>query len=734
MGTVDYSDPVSFFKAIGAGGPGRFPMPGFKSAEDVRREAAARSGEIFTGYETLHAILELKILLSAWPNMAAIHRPGFDAFRRESESDRDRGTKYRDHYMWPCINQEDLLDTKALPLLLNARGRHPPSHFAAADIDAMHLGLVTKAFVPIFLDEHVMILNGFAENTRDYGLLVMEAQARLLAILVQCCRVILHDIPESSLTSDSFPILPEPQLKADCEISGFQSLRVMAAEAPYRVPAELDLSRIESLLSARTSAAEDHLWALREDPHYFARTLLDVKEHRQEMLKDLYGNAHPVLSPSRQDVFWARVIGSALSTASQARKLVMLQRQYAGEYLMALLCFRHYLNQAAKGILSVLEMVVVASPPSRRLFARVPPPDADTSITLVRENPRIKMSKLERELIWLLRMLWEDGTELFLTKMPVVPQARELVSSFVSGLIGDLAIVSQVWEAQILNREGDLEQGYAKRSRRWARMLDAFSAALPQKAKSSNAVRLGNPSGSNFHYPISKRRTKETVDALRMAEACLGAFWVTIDWFMMARAGDLKGTAVGSLLSQSRILQRTKEWVEPEKPGPAVSAQAKAKANESDFYASYLPISRTYSGISTRSPDTTFPREKIKTRGTPQSPVSPVETGAFAQPSSPDCPLAFTIDQRAYRVFRTLFFNPSITATPGEIPWNDFIHAMTSVGFTAMKLYGSRSIQFYEPHPQRKLPFTTARRYGRRLSRAYGWFGGMFVLGEKRGV
>ena len=103
----------------------------------------------------------------------------------------------------------------------------------------------------------------------------------------------------------------------------------------------------------------------------------------------------------------------------------------------------------------------------------------------------------------------------------------------------------------------------------------------------------------------------------------------------------------------------------------------------------------------------------------------------------------FMVDSRALKVFRTLFFHSAVTSTPGEVSWNDFLHAMTSVGFSAEKLYGSvwhfqpskldveRSIQFHEPHPVSKIPFTVARRIGRRLSRAYGWFGAMFALKEK---
>ena len=77
--------------------------------------------------------------------------------------------------------------------------------------------------------------------------------------------------------------------------------------------------------------------------------------------------------------------------------------------------------------------------------------------------------------------------------------------------------------------------------------------------------------------------------------------------------------------------------------------------------------------------------------------------------------------------------------SPGEIPWSDFLHAMSHTGFEIEKLYGStwqftptkldveRSIQFHEPHPVNKIPYRVARRHGRRLNRAYGWTGAMFV-------
>lgn len=134
----------------------------------------------------------------------------------------------------------------------------------------------------------------------------------------------------------------------------------------------------------------------------------------------------------------------------------------------------------------------------------------------------------------------------------------------------------------------------------------------------------------------------------------------------------------------------------------------------------------------------------MKTRGTPH-PQSRDAADATSQANPHDPQPVFPVDARALKVFRTLFFNPEVTSTPGTVAWGDFLHSMASAGFGAEKLYGSawqfrparldveRGIQFHEPHPSGKLLFTVARRYGRRLSRAYGWFGGMFVLKEKSG-
>jgi hypothetical protein len=111
-------DPEAFVREI-------HPSVHMASPAEVREEALARSRNIFDSFHMLSNILlrheatiqkrwakktrqqRQKILLSAWPNMAPTHRPDFDAFRRGSKPGKLSvgEDKFKDHYMWPHINQ-----------------------------------------------------------------------------------------------------------------------------------------------------------------------------------------------------------------------------------------------------------------------------------------------------------------------------------------------------------------------------------------------------------------------------------------------------------------------------------------------------------------------------------------------------------------------------------------------------------------------------------------------------
>ncbi|KAI2603147.1 uncharacterized protein GGS25DRAFT_528173 [Hypoxylon fragiforme] len=801
-----------------------------KSPAAVRQEAKVRSEAIFSSYDTLHEIMirheatirkrwgkkirpqRLKILLNAWPGMPVMHRPDFDAIRKCSARGQylKADPQYRSEFIWPYINQEDLVQPKTLLLLLNARGRHPPFEFSGTDGAAMHLGHVTKAIIPIFLSKHVMIIDG-ATNATDYGrliswedhphafvwmmtrkqylpgegLLVLEAQERLLKFLVDCCKQILHDVPEDTLTTDAFPVQPEPAIHVEGESSGLGSLALLAAEAPYRVPTHLDLGRIVSLLGARESAAEDHLWALREDPSYFAEQLEDAKEHRSEMLKDINGDIHPTLRPGHETTFWARLIGQVVASAyaqleafselrRQAKNLQELQQKHRSnidptkdlpqEYRLAILKFRHYADKLAQGHLAVLRDEVPASPPLRSRYVRCQPWNSTSSEMDIRLRRIVKGSTVELETNWLLSTLMVDGFSLFLISMPLIldelerllqaeKSASDLLSARVAGTIGDLSILSQcinqidlylpwarTFEHVTLDQQNSIDKDYTETFAPW----QEISAAL-QADDLQEVATLANPLRKKFFYPVEKRRTKENVETLRLAERNLDDVWDRLDRLMHAKCGKMDRTAARQLLSQPRILQRTPPWTAK---APVATKQQEQKLDDLDTL--YRPLSTLYFGLHPQeSKDAQdIQRTKQKTRGVPQqaqpptSPSSPLDTElANTEPQ----PAPITVDSKSFKVFRTLFFNPESTSTPGEIAWADFLHAMTSTGlFSADKLYGSvwqfeRSdglglgrIQFHEPHPRGKIPFTIARRYGRRLNRAFGWSGETFRV-RRRG-
>lgn len=98
---------------------------------------------------------------------------------------------------------------------------------------------------------------------------------------------------------------------------------------------------------------------------------------------------------------------------------------------------------------------------------------------------------------------------------------------------------------------------------------------------------------------------------------------------------------------------------------------------------------------------------------------------------------------RELRVFSALFHQSSMKDAPSkEVIWDNFLAAMRAIGFDGKKVYGSvwrftpptsgvlvteTPINFHEPHPHGKLSFWDARRFGRRLNRAYGLGSASFV-------
>jgi hypothetical protein len=244
--------------------------------------------------------------------MSRFHRPDFEALRRCGANRESESTLFREAYMWPHMNVEDLCRGKVLPLLINAGGRNPPKDFLFMDIESTHVGkrngILTPATLPpqwfVSFKGNSSDTYGRVHRTEDYtdwisgdsmsaadGLEVLEIQERVIKVLTSVCKIILKDKGQD-LMSPNYPSAPAPVTMKVDDLE-WRSIPALAALAPYTVPQTIDLVKIRELVEAKHSAASDNILSLREDLGYFAYNVKDWSEHNYCWIPDSRGNLHP---------------------------------------------------------------------------------------------------------------------------------------------------------------------------------------------------------------------------------------------------------------------------------------------------------------------------------------------------------------------------------------------------------------------------------------------------------
>ncbi|TGO53824.1 hypothetical protein BCON_0117g00170 [Botryotinia convoluta] len=661
------------------------------SQKEAQQEAKERSIEVLSQWNRLRQILERhedlirkrwmkrskvsrsRIILQIWPGLPATHRPDLQSLIAERYKLKKEDTKFRDAYLWPHLNIEDLLGrfNSAIPLaFLNL-------HFMELDGETIE----TYGRLVPWLDDadaRTRLFAGLA-HLPGAGLLILEMQQRLLHLLVKCCEALLHDFSADGLINESL-IKPEPPLLTDNP--RWASIAAVAAEAPYRLALKIDFNRLKIIVEGRRISAEDHIRDLREDPGYFAEFLGEWSEHRPEKLLDILGNQHSSLD---KPLFWELVIENVVSDAYGA--LVTW-----GEYRSA-----NYQNSFLEdGPIKNLKMAVPASPPHRSKFVRKPQVSGSSSIQVCSRKP-------EDEMMWLFSSLWTDRNHSRITLNVLVDaieyrierdsSEKAKVSALVTRFSSDLGLISHIYHKLEIYFPWACSYGYQ----------------------------------SDFRGPLSlsvgKRRNEQNTESMRKAEYNLDGFWQKMDEVYQRNTGQTLTQAVKHICTVVRPLEWTPEWVEAIKV-PKTKPQERTGRDE----ASPIPQFDSDDTIKFIAPQ---PKSKPKTRGpaiTTESPTTLAAAEAAPTPT-PDSQPTFKLKARAIKVFEVLFWQPSLNDLPGEIPRADFLYAMTSTGFAAEKQYGSvwqftptkldveRSIQFHEPHPSGKIAFRTARRMGRRLGR-----------------
>lgn len=811
-------------------------LPNSKSVsyERAKNEAQTRSRNIFAQWQILKGIMDrhenlirqvwaskttkqrADILCAVWPDMSAVHRPDFEVLRTRCTSSRQKKKKdpqLRKAFLWPYVNLEDLTAANTLPLFLNARANNSPGVFAWMDVEAAHVGLVARAIEVKILDNYTMMFKD--RNTEDsygeliswrknpraerwsqlgYGMepsegfVVLEIQESVYRFLVHCCNNILYDDAAKGISPSLSPMHPtlEPMT---ADVHGYDSLIALRTEAPYRAPATMDLLRLESLFAAQKSASEDHLWALREDPGYFASKLNEVRDHDLELVKDAQGNDRSHLAPGPGNPRWCSIISSVVGHAYtqlatwnelllEVQEMRRLQEKYLGkfskvagfpmEYAEAIFRFRFFLNHAAKQSRDQLRMYGASSPLLRQFYHRLPEECGSNAIDFV-SNGKAKPGTPEWKILSVLGVLCSEGRLLFILDIGNVvddlerliqsdPSIKSLISPLLGEIISHLAIHTEGLR-QLKNHQPWAEiSATMMQDRDRAGYLENFKSALKHSLdkwsvctkalkplNEESVCRFEDPS-TQFYYPIEEGRTKTNVLKMRLAEENLDALWVVIDEHLRRYTGNgSRMLPAWKSMLQHRTLERTPEWTDPEpqsKPAEIVEQILKPlsevsitrELGEKVLNNQNLPRGKT------KKEKKNLPKAKVtkaKTIDAARS-LNPANKTILPSRKQPDSQPIFRLGPRSLKVFRTVFHTPSVSATPGEIPWKDFLNAMVAIGFQPEKLYGSvwmfkptmldikRGINFHEPHPVGKIPYRNARVIGRRLQRAYGWNGSMF--------
>lgn len=820
------------------------------SLEDVCSQAQPMSKGIWDDYEKLKTIIERyeiiiqkrwakkaiskrkQFLQSAWATtsspppqpMPQTHLP--EVAYLSSRCNPRKGicncskfeNEKRHIFLWPRMNIEDLTKFEPLLLLLNARGRHSPSLFAIADLSGAHFGWKTNQLRhPPYLDMYSMIFTGqespteygrlvsWADDPSAYnrmymgrdlspgeGLVVLEIQHRLYRFLVNICQSILfdHQVEDHSHLLAQ-PVAPEPSLPTANSLQQDMSTSLMITryETAYHLPAKLDVRRLQLLVESKLAEAEDTLWALREDPNFFSRTLAAMHQSRPEHIRDTLNRRHrSVETPGAQHKLMNHIIGmiwrqyiSAIEIWEQlhdkvsrlgdlkeqlfdnAQVPIRPEDDLPEELAMAIYSVWFHFNKRLAERLTNLPVRVYSLPNLRHLYRRqlccqfkqFPPDFIDEEVGLV---PSGVIASQELEAFqWLINRISNPshrrrfGIHNAVEALEGIVSDRKvhkLLSSVRAAELSDYTIISEcVRQLELFEPwAATFEAGMANLDT--ARMLESEyevsvskSGPLAEWKPSEETCALGAKLW-DIRYPVDKAPTKGNIDAMREAERLLDGFWEAA--LQEFEHSGLMTKRLSKVL-HGNTPERTPVWVAPLK---TETRTAKHCDNDLAAYSFTGGVHDAHDLPVRVKP--AEPRVKIKSRGVASTPTTkPEPVKPNQQEDGPEQPLdvvstCIEVDRRALKVAEMLFHKTSPGFSKGEVAWSEFNYLMHYAGFSVEKLGGSswqftpissnliergyRGIQFHEPHPKAKLAFVVARQYGRRLARTYGWSAEIFRL------
>ncbi|KAK0338092.1 cell agglutination protein Mam3 [Friedmanniomyces endolithicus] len=590
------------------------------------------------------------------------------------------------------------------------------------------------------------------------GLFGLEVQAGIYSFLLDCAKLILHDVHPAQYFLAPHQAAPAPLMPKRGE---WITLQDHMLEAPYRLPQGLDLDRIKAMVSARRSAVVDHLWMLREDPGYFIENLNDWKEHDYRDHKCTCGEcwrdaaAEMISDGFSSFLFWHainRLFKQMPSIEAQLARADLEQVRLKPEDEQRWAELDGTVNMMMLMPMNRIRAGLPSSPRLRHCY-----PNAGQVRATVEERWIFKFGRTdaERRVDIVFNAITNAEQRSLHQLTPLIQEAQYMLDTQpASAQLVDGWILNQFSDLALLAELGESMDRFKPWVEAW-RVCSLRSSAVDKKVTKllcldstliesitiacKNSTMLYPPSSRLWQYPANKRPSKANTDQMRHAEAHLDLFWEEIEEIVLEICGEDLPELLAARGLRRRKLHRTPAWKEP------VAAAVPEVKMKSVSPLTALDTNVPRFGEKAENYAESTPKCKIKTRGAPT--LSPMaEILATPEPTTVTPGPSVKVKKRTYRVFDALLPHPGAeNHQRTEIAWDDLLQAMNDIGMLPEKLYGSvwsfkptpdaivgvtRGIQFHEPREVwrgQKINAHMVRVFGRRLQHAYGWTAGIFV-------
>ncbi|KAJ6627604.1 hypothetical protein B0H10DRAFT_1993357 [Mycena sp. CBHHK59/15] len=713
------------------------------------------------------------------PTLPKEHAPEVSAFMQNAGQYATLQDK-RDNFLFPYLNLDDLSINNGTQFLglLHARAHRFPSEFVLFDEDTIHFGIVAGGIqryhgfdcaMVIFGNEDTYgrvleyseRLNELDENSPDggamehllresmtfgNGLVVLETQGKLMNFLLAVVSKILSDLDLTVLTPA--PPIPAPVIPILNTTFQWKSSARVNAMRPYGSPPVFSIDDIATLMDSQYELAAQHLGDLRTDPMYLAETLQSYYDHR---IETILNKAPPPLIQNRATTLMLTDAYSFLAYYHIAKAIIddfrVVQKSFPNGVARARELPKEYENALIKlhPIFELLEHRV-----SKVHHQTICASAALRDSCSVRSNdPSFAKHQLaftpkrgDKLFTYLTVLLQEDQTHLWqITRLfdgidRTTEDATEhrRVSPLLANLLSQWGVINDCKSILELHRPAVQSEGMEhgmSRLKEWHSLIGPINEVTGPGAE----FNLGDKTFPVAHFVYPKGpRDAAWVRRCQHVDDTFAAFWTAADRMMTRRCGkelfDL-GVAVvapfGGMRTDWAALLQPKVGLERRKPSPGALLPFGGVAQ--------VPV-----GAREEAPAVKL---KPKTRGVT---AGEVEADTEHLDSRDDVPAVrpTPVSTRAYKVFATLFNaakDEEIALQHGSVPWKDIQTAFAQLDFALQKTRGSawtfrhpdgcRSITVHEPHPEATMRFWDARRFGRRLTRRFGWTLDSFLLDPK---